>query len=448
MAAVLAGCGALDVSDPTAIQDEDLANPTGADLLRRDAIRQWYISVADGALASGLLADEFMANTPGFYHQFNLMNRDELLDRRQSLRYEQETAASGGGSYGQWQGVRRAATVALPRLRAYSPASVPTAYLGEVFAVRAFATLSLAENVCAGFPLHDVADAKLVYGGPLTTDQAFEHAVADFDSALSYAADSARILSLVQVGRARALLGRGLFTEAAAAAAPVPTEFAWQAEYSVASGVAQPNPLAFGFVGNVISPGPMSRTVADREGGTGLDFIGANDPRLGATQIGVGEDGVTGIYRAAKYSSEGAPIVVASGVEARLIEAEAALQLGGDWLAPLNALRTSCTDAATCPDPAPAGTGGVAGLPPLADPGTPDARIDLLFRERAFWLFGTGQRLGDLRRLIAQYGRASESVFPTGAYWLGDTYESATSLPFPAAQEAPYNPAVTGCITR
>ena len=58
----------------------------------------------------------------------------------------------------------------------------------------------------------------------------------------------------------------------------------------------------------------------------------------------------------------------------------------------------------------------VPGLASLSDPGTPDARVDLTFRERAFWMFMTGHRLGDLRRLVRQYGRGSETVFPTGAY--------------------------------
>jgi hypothetical protein len=33
------------------------------------------------------------------------------------------------------------------------------------------------------------------------------------------------------------------------------------------------------------------------------------------------------------------------------------------------------------------------------DPGTANARVDLMFRERAFSLFGTSHRVGDLRRL-------------------------------------------------
>jgi hypothetical protein len=101
------------------------------------------------------------------------------------------------------------------------------------------------------------------------------------------------------------------------------------------------------------------------------------------------------------YNSFGSPIVDASGVEARLIEAEAALHAGdvGTWLSKLNALRA-----------------GTAGLTPLSDPGTADAQVDLMFRERAFWMFGTAHRVGDLRRLVRQYGRAITSTFPTGPY--------------------------------
>jgi len=43
-------------------------------------------------------------------------------------------------------------------------------------------------------------------------------------------------------------------------------------------------------------------------------------------------------------------------------------------------------------------------------------QIDVMFRERAFWLYGTGTRLGDLRRLIRQYNRDQSIVFPIGPY--------------------------------
>jgi hypothetical protein len=40
-------------------------------------------------------------------------------------------------------------------------------------------------------------------------------------------------------------------------------------------------------------------------------------------------------------------------------------------------------------------------------------RVEVHFRERAFWLWLTGTRLGDLRRLIPQYGHNDFPANPT-----------------------------------
>jgi len=92
--------------------------------------------------------------------------------------------------------------------------------------------------------------------------------------------------------------------------------------------------------------------------------------------------------------------------------------------------------------------GGPVGdvLPPLVDPGTPDARISLQFREKAFWTYGRGERLGDLRRLVRQYGRPQDQVFPTGTFFKGGSYGTDVNLPVPQAELN--NPSYTGCIDR
>jgi hypothetical protein len=420
-AGLVAACGALDVSDPTRIDATDLNNRTSADLQRKDAIRTLAVALGRGVLSSGVLADEFLSDPD----PSSTTSDEEVLDRRQSLQYEQ--LVSGLASdYGAWHAVRLAATVALPQLRTYMPDPPRPAYVGQILAVRGFATLQLGEHFCPGFPLHDVVDYKLVYGPPRTTTEVFQQALADFDSAVVYAADTARFLDFARVGRGRTLLGLGRFADAAATVAPVPTAYVWNAEYSNRTGPS--HSLAF------TRSGGSWRSVVDREGGTGLDYIAANDPRVQVTLLGPAHDGITGIYAMGKYPTPDAPIVVASGIEARLIEAEAALRAGQpQWLTILNDLRQT---QITPP------------MSPLADPGTEAARVDLLFRERAFWLFATGHRLGDLRRLVQHYGRAPETVFPSGAFRLGGLYGTGTSIPFPAMDEAAYNPAVTGCTSR
>jgi hypothetical protein len=73
--------------------------------------------------------------------------------------------------------------------------------------------------------------------------------------------------------------------------------------------------------------------------------------------------------------------------------------------------------------------------PALVPGATTAEQVDQLFKERAYWLFLTGHRLGDLRRLIRQYGRNSESVFPTGNYHKGGTYGTDVNSPVPQAEE-------------
>src|SRR4030095_10592354 len=91
-------------------------------------------------------------------------------------------------------------------------------------------------------------------------------------------------------------------------------------------------------------------------------------------------------------------VVLASGIEARLIQAEAQFRAGtpGPAMATLHAIRR------------------LARLAPLASPGNDVARTNLLFRERAFWMWGTAHRLGDMRRLVRQYSRTQNTVLPSG----------------------------------
>jgi hypothetical protein len=68
-------------------------------------------------------------------------------------------------------------------------------------------------------------------------------------------------------------------------------------------------------------------------------------------------------------------------------------------------------------------------LAPLGVPANAAAARDVLFSERAFWLFMTGHRLGDLRRLVYQYGLPQNAVYPTGDYHKGGVYGSDVVFP-------------------
>ena len=177
----------------------------------------------------------------------------------------------------------------------------------------------------------------------------------------------------------------------------------------------------------------------------GPRYVSSNDPRTPYVTLGPGPFGGMMNFPANYAQSGPVTLTMASATEARLIQAEAELvadPAGGTWLTRLNQLRQTVGLADTT-DP---GAG-------LSEPAAMRARVDLLFRERAFWLYLTGHRQGDLRRLIRQYaalGYAPDLVYPSSAS--GATYPGGTGLygevlvaPVPAS-ERELNPQYSGCI--
>jgi hypothetical protein len=281
-----------------------------------------------------------------------------------------------------------------------------------------FTYVALAEGFCSAIPIAGEEGGAPNDAPPQTVAEVFTASLSLFDEALA-AGDQ----KLAAVGKARALLDLGHFSEAAAAVSGIPTPWNYFIEHSE-TGADEWNPLY-----TLQSNGRYS--VSQREGSNGMPFRGAGDglsnteqdPRLPWWKDPQGGfDAAYPLYVARKYPSRGSDVVLASGVEARLMEAEAALNTGGAWLAILNELRSQVGPlmaaqidgyATLVPNPY---------LAPLTDPGSESARVDLLFQERAFWLWGTGHRLGDLRRLVNQYGRTQDQVYPTGAYHKGGSY--------------------------
>jgi hypothetical protein len=344
-----------------------------------------------------------------------------------------EPASTYQTTYNELQKARGQANEAAGLLAAYVPASART-LTGHLETMQGFAELMLADVFCSGIPLSTVdynGDYTLQSGS--STQEVYEHAITLFDSAIVAAADSARVVNLARVGKGRALLDLGRFAEAAQAVADVPDGFQYLETYSAIDQTTSGD--GTNFVSSV--PGyTWTGSVSDREGGHGLDFITSGDPRVGATPTGGTNPYGFTIELPTKYAPSGdTPVVLADWIEARLIQAEAQLQAGEipAWLGTLNHLRETAINPA---------------IADTTDPVDADARVNLHFRERAFWLFLTGHRLGDLRRLVRQYGRNANAVFPTGPYsGANGSYGSDVNAPIPAAERA-YNPRFTGCINR
>jgi hypothetical protein len=302
----------------------------------------------------------------------------------------------------------------------------------EMLALSGFTYVYFAENYCSAVPFSQrQPDGSILYGAPLSTTQILDRAISRFDSAVGVTTDPT-IRNLASVGKGRALLDKADFPGAAAAVAAVPP-----GGYFTAHSTSSNRQWNGVFVFNNQAPAGTARFgVADVEGTNGLNFRSALDPRVVTVKNGKGFDNTSDLWVLGKYTSATSPVPVATWVEAQLIAAEAQLQAGNGagMVTSLNALRADATD-----------NGGFTTLAPLADPGTQVGRENLLFRERAFWLFATGHRLGDLRRLARPpYNRAVNTIYPIGAYVHASTvYGNNTELPVPFDERN--NPNYTGC---
>jgi hypothetical protein len=296
----------------------------------------------------------------------------------------------------------------------------------EVLSLSGYSYLLFAEHFCSGVPFSTLTDDGIQYGQPQSRTEILAIALAKFDSALTFANanQNDELANLAMVGRGRVLLNQGNFAQAAAAVVTVPTNFEYVIEGSDNS--ARQNNGIWNYTVNF-----FGFSVPEREGVNGLPYRSADDPRVPGFDSGdVGFDGETPYFVQDKYPEMSSNTVLASGVEARLIEAEAALQANntGLFLTRINNLRTT------------------VGLGSVALPGTLPLQVDLLFRERAFWLYLTGHRLGDLRRLVRQYNRAQDAVFPTGTYHKGGAYGSDVN--FPVSSDERNNPNFESCLDR
>ncbi len=401
---------------------------------------------------SGLLADEFT------WTNFAFRTFDANIDARMTVGTN-GFAESGDQAIARLVNGRITLLSAVPGLEKFEPTS-GRAKVGEAFALIGYAELLAAEDYCAGVPLATLLPGQGVqYGTPLTTDSLLGVAESAFDSAAAYANGDPMIGALAAVGLARTRLNRGQFGTAAAAVAAVPTSFVYNTEIQPGgtnnSGTQLYNWYGYQLAGcGYVNPG-------DGKGGNGLDFISAQDPRLAlSTTVNETCDGKSARtdsvwFYPVKFGNPATFIPLATGAEARLIEAEAALRANqvAMWASGLNALRAAAPQSYLAL---------AAPMDSLSTDSTTGAsatlRVDVMFRERAFWLYGTGTRLGDLRRLIRQYGRDQSTVFPTGSYPHGQdpglptplpNYGTDVNLTLPtgAGGLTDPNPAYKGCLT-
>ncbi len=464
--ALTVGCHILDVSNPDVVFPSSLDDPAALPTIRAGAIGDFAIaysgSGAQGSggttegqiLLGGMLADELI-NTETF--------PDRILADARQPQIESGTLQT---VFRNLHKARRSAEVAARKFRRFADTTV-NAGLSEMLSLAGFTYVFFAENYCSGVPFSTIGpDGSFNYGGPLTTPQMLDTAINRFNQAIASAAaldtsgDSARIrapkvatrkrwMDFGSVGKARALmdLSRDSLGAADAAVANVTATFNYLIQHDLNT-TRQNNGVYNGMFKFKRYGVPDSA-----EGLVGLPWRTVADPRTPVfrrvltTSTGpkpeTGFDNVTPQYNQSRYMDEKASVTLVTGAEARLISAEAALQRGdtAGMLTLLNALRASPPSYflnAGAPIPA---------LTPLAAPAGPAAATDMLFSERARWLWLTSHRLSDLRRLERQYARPDNQVFPTGPYFKsGLQYGTAVNYPVPIDELN--NPKFQQCLDR
>ena len=467
----LAGCNdPLTVKTPDIVPPSALNDTSALATLRAGAIGDFSIAytgdhpdgsggTAEGViLYGGLLADEFI-DSETFPTRIEVDARTiHLTNIDVDLWYRLLHRARNSAEI---------AADAYRRLRPTDPGNP------EVLNLSGYTYVFFAETFCSGVPVsHLNADGTITYGTPLTTVALLDTAIARFDSAISLAkaldstgslaAVRTEMIQLGSIGKARALLFRagrpggqlGDLAAAAALAATVPTTFAYSQEHTTTTDRENNGVFNAGATDGRYS-------VADGEGVNGFPFRTNPDTADRRTSAvldpgQVGFDGSTPLWDNLRYGSRTTPITVATGVEARLIEAENSLATGDftGFFTHLNEPRENPAERSYFnpnpfdrTNPGTAATGVLSDLT-AADTVTAGSAVGLLFAERARWLWLTAHRLGDLRRLIVQHGKTQNQVFPVGPYFKGQppTYGVDVNLPVPVTEQN--NPNFTACLDR
>jgi hypothetical protein len=429
---VLGACGVqdslLEPQQPQIIKPSDVQNATGA------------VGIYTGALGRLRFALNGGDNNQESLWNFSALMTDEMkssdtFSQRNDAdqRATQSNDAVMAVTYNRVQQSRGFARDAINALRAYAPTE--TTKIAEMYMEMGFMEMTLGQDFCNSIPLGETAGGVVTYTAPLTDSAVFVQSIARYDSALALLtgtdAQTVYIQNATKIAKARAQVDLGQFAAAATTVAGIPTSYVYLITYSQTT---QSNEWW------QMGTSTKRYTVADTNDVPGdqnnLSFASSNDPRVKVKVAnGKGFDGITVFNEFLNYGREDATPLVA-GLDARLIEAEARLQ-ANDFVGMntiLNALRTA---------PPKYGNFTIAAMTPLAAPATRDAAIDQLFREKAFWQFGRGERLSDLRRLIRQYGRTEATVYPVGPFHKNGVYGPNLSFPVPDVEKS--NPQFTGC---
>ena len=405
----------LEVIDPDLVTPENIQGEKGASLFWAGALGEFSTAYSGNGTGQvmyvAMFTDEM--HLSGTFPTRNEVDRREI-DRR------------NGTMTGVYRDLHQA-RVALENATLVLEEFVPgDSRIAEMYNLAGFTYLFFGENYCEGVPYGETpAQGDLVDGTPTTKAETFGRALERFGSARAATGGSSDQEYLARVGAGRAQLDMGNFSAAAGEVGAVPTDWVYEIHHKGGGAFNQRNSIY------ELNQSQRRWSVSDMEGGVGASFRSALDPRVPwEDNGGIGFDEGTPLYEQLKFPSWDAEVPLATGVDARLIEAEAALATGDatGWLAIHNALRADI------------------GLAALADPGTDRDRWMAHFSEHGMWTYTSAQRLGMARRMMKYHGFTEDEVLPNGTYFKGGAYGNDVNFPIPFVETE--NPNFNECTNR
>ncbi len=365
----------LTVNSPSRLPEERFLVPGNAALISNSAVADFECAHGAYLVASGMGAGEWVDGTQTAARWG--------YDRRDILPNQALYASSGCAAIGVYTPLnvaRHTNDQAVRLLEEWTDAEVPNRQLliARNAAMAGYAVLLLGEGFC---------ELAIALGPALTPAQAFDSAEVRFTKAIAaaQAANNTAVLNLARVGRARARLNRGNLTGAAEDAALVPQEFVFNATHDLNDGTRN---------NRVFQQNNQSFSVTVAPSYRNLQVAGQPDPRVPVQDGGRDTpDQFSRLWVQLRFTSLTSPTPIATGVEARLILAEA--RGAGEGVGILNTLRART---------------GIA-LPPLT-PAEEAAFTATVAEERRRELFMLGTRWFDINRLNLTQSPAAGSPYP------------------------------------
>src|SRR5579872_151564 len=430
----------LQPQQPGVISPSSVNSPTAADAVYVGALSRWKLSMNGGG-----------GNTEAIWN-WEALFTDELRSAdtfsQRNDADQRNTQANDGvllPIYAAAQQARGRARDAINALLAYDTSPTGKTHVGEMYLAMGYIEEELAQAFCNGLSFGETVNGVPQYSPQLAGPDEYKLAISRFDTAMTYLtgtdAATTNLKYAVAIARARAQVDLGDFAGAAATVASVPTSYEYNFDYSITTSDNE---------WWVMGPSVRRYTAGDSTSVGGqilnaIPFAELNDPRVSVTDTkSPGEDGVTDFIQVNNWGRDD-PTPPLTGIDAQLIIAESKLQ-AGDYagkMGVLNALRGS---------PQTIGVFKIPAMAPLPVPTDKNTAINVFFREKALWQYERGYRLDDLRRLVRQYGRTQDQVYPSGVFVRNGTptgtYGTETAFPIPSqgVGSETSNPNFKGCL--